>query len=237
MFAFLTPVKTESASPLKDVGAAEAFWRTLPHDDPIAAQVAVCETLADPLTRGSPSLDRLHALLALDEGARMLVDALLFSDMGRDPQLPSLETQCRQAAFELCRTFARVHTQFLASMRDASRFRGWREYLPFVVLRLFQCRQIELMLRPFVNERSTRFPWKELHDVYRFAKSRELLHDALPVNRSHSASAVDTTLERFGSLDIVVNCASLLVEERAQGHRRGHAERPRGRAAGGACRR
>ena len=196
MFAFLTPVKTESASPLKDVVAAEAFWRTLPHDDPIAAQVAVCETLADPLTRGSPSLDRLQALLALDERARTLVDALLFSDMGRDPQLPSLETQCRQAAFELCRTFARVHTQFLASMRDAPRFRGWREYLPFVVLRLFQCRQIELVLRPFVNERSTRLPWKEVHDVYRFAQSRELLRDVLPVTRRHSASAVDTTLER-----------------------------------------
>ena len=196
MFAFLTPVKTESASPLKDVVAAEAFWRTLPHDDPIAAQVAVCETLADPLTRGSPNLDRLQALLALDERARTLVDALLFSDMGRDPQLPSLETQCWQAAFELCRTFARVHTQFLASMRDAPRFRGWREYLPFVVLRLFQCRQIELVLRPFVNERSTRLPWKEVHDVYRFAQSRELLRDVLPVNRRHSTSAVDTTLER-----------------------------------------
>jgi hypothetical protein len=196
MFAFLTPVGPESASPLTDVVAAETFWRTLPHDDPIAAQVAVCETLADPMTRGSPSLDRLRALLALDEHARMLVDALLFTEVAGNPQSPSLETQCRQAAFELCRSFGRVHTQFLGSMRDSPRFQGWREYLPFVVLRLFQHRRIELTLRPFVDERSTRFPWKELHEVYRFAQSRELLHDDLPVNRRHSASALDTTPER-----------------------------------------
>ncbi len=81
-------------------------------------------------------------------------------------------------------------------MRNSPRFKGWREHLPFVVLRLFQHRQIELTLRPFVDERSTRFPWKELHEVYRFAQSRELLHDNLPINRRYSASALDTTLER-----------------------------------------
>ena len=40
------------------------------------------------------------------------------------------------------------------------------------------------------------FPGRKLHDVYRFAQSRGLLHDALPVNRCHSPSAVDTTPER-----------------------------------------
>jgi hypothetical protein len=196
MFGFLTSARPESAGPLTDVVAAEAFWSTLPHDDPIAAQVALCETLADPMTQGGPSLDRLQALLALDERVRKLVDALLRTDVVRDPQSPSLETQSWQAAFELCRALGRAHTRFLASMRDSPRFKGWREYLPFVVLRLFQHRQIDLALRPFVDERSTRFPWKELHEVYRFAQSRELLHDNLPVNRRYSASVVDTSPER-----------------------------------------
>ena len=196
MFAFLTSARSESAGPLTDVEAAEAFWRTLPDDDPIAAQVAVCETLADPITQGGPSLDRLRALLALDERVRKLVDALLCNDVVRDPQSPSIETQSWQAAFELCRSLGRAHTRFLGSMHNGPRFKGWREYLPLVVVRLFQHRQVELALRPFVDERSTRFPWKELHEVYRFAQSRELLHDNLPVNRRHSASVVDTTPER-----------------------------------------
>ena len=196
MFGFLTTVRPESAGPLTNVVAAETFWRTLPHDDPIAAQVAVCETLADPMTRGSPSLDRLRALLALDERVRMLVDTLLVNHVARDPQSPSLDTQSWQAAFELCRSFGRVHTRFLGSMRDSPRFQGWREHLPFVVLCLFQHRQIELSLRPFVDERSTRFPWKELHDVYRLAHSGGLAHDDLPVNRRHSASVQNSTPER-----------------------------------------
>ena len=196
MFGFLTPARPESADPLTDLAAAEAFWRTLPHDDPIAVQLAVCETLADPMIRGEPSLDRLQALLTLDERARTLIDALLFNDAVIDPQSPPLGPQSWQAAFELCRSLGRVHTRFLGSMRNSARFKGWREYLPFVVLRLFQHRQVELTLRPFVDERSTRFAWKELHEVYRFAQSRELLHDNLPVNRRYSASVVDTTPER-----------------------------------------
>ena len=196
MFGFLTSARPEAAGPLTDADAAVAFWRTLPRDDPIAAQLAVCETLADPMTRGGPSLDRLQALLRLDEGARTLVDALLFNEVARNPQSAALVAPYWQAAFELCRSFGRVHTQFLGSMRNSPRFKGWREHLPFVVLRLFQHRQFELTLRPFVDERSTRFPWKDLHDVYGFAQSRELLHDKLPINRRYSASALDTTLER-----------------------------------------
>ncbi len=196
MFGFLTSARPETTDPLTDADAAGAFWRTLPHDDPIAAQMALCETLADPMTRGGPSLDRLQALLALDEGARTLVDALLFNEVAGNPQSAALVTQYWQAAFELCRSFGRVHTQFLGLMRNSPRFKGWREYLPFVVLRLFQHRQFELTLRPFVDERSTRFPWKDLHEVYRFAQSRELLQDSLPINRRYSASALDTTLER-----------------------------------------
>ena len=42
MLGFLTPARPETANPLTNVVAAETFWRTLPHDDPIAAQVAVC---------------------------------------------------------------------------------------------------------------------------------------------------------------------------------------------------
>ena len=190
MFGFLTPVRPEAADPLTDVAAAEAFWRTLPHDDPIAAQVAVCETLADPMTRGSPSLDRLRALLALD---RARADARRCAALQRCRRGPPIRPRSRRSPGRRPSSFAGRSAgstrQFLGSMRDSPRFQGWREYLPFVVLRLFQHRQIELTLRPFVDERSTRFPWKELHEVYRFAQSRELLHDNLPINRRHSASA------------------------------------------------
>ncbi len=196
MFGFLTPVGSKATDPLTNAVAAEVFWRTLPHDDAIAAQRAVCGVLADPIVRGSPNMDRLRALLALDQRAQTLVDALLANCVAGNPESPLLGTQSSQAAFDLCRSFGRAHGQFLRSMRDGPGSAGWREYLPYVVLRLFQHRQTELLLRPFADERSTWFPWKELHEAYRFAQSRELLHQELPVNRCHSQSVLETTLER-----------------------------------------
>ena len=66
----------------------------------------------------------------------------------------------------------------------------------YVALHFFQYRQTELLLRPFVDEKSTRFPWKEVHDVYKLTQSREL---AQPLSRSTAGTppnAMDTMLER-----------------------------------------
>ena len=194
MLGFLTPVGKEAVGPLTNAEAAEMFWRTLPRDDPVAAQKAVCAALADPVALGSPGMDELRALLALDQRTGMLVDRLLVNCVAGNPHSPSLKTHSFQAAFELCRSFGQAHGQFLRSMR--ARSSRWREYLPYVLLRMFQHRQMELLLRPFAVERSIWFSWKELHEAYRFAQSCEILHDELPINRRNSPSVSGTTLER-----------------------------------------
>ncbi len=196
MFGFLTLLSKESADPLADAEAAEAFCRGLPPDDHLAAQVAICAALAEPDARGGPGMDRLRALLALDQRAQVVVDTLLHSLMSGNPQARPLGLPGWQAAFELCRSLGRVHGQYLTSMGNNPKFQGRNEYLPYVALRFFQHRRTELLLRPFVDEKSTLFPWRELHDVYRLAQSRGLAHDALPVNHRHSPGALDTTLER-----------------------------------------
>ena len=196
MLGFLNPVKTTAVDPFTDVLAADLFWRNVPRSDPITAQKAVCGALADLVARDRPDMGRLRALLALDRHARALVDALLVNYVGGNPQPSSVEMPSWQAAFELCRSFGRAHGQFLRSMRENPQFKGWRELLPGVTLRLFQHRQIELLLRPFVDERSTRFSWKELHETYRFAQSCGVLHATLPISRCHAPDREETTLER-----------------------------------------
>jgi len=195
MLSFVTLVGATAADPLTDASAADAFWRMLPRNDPIAAQKAISGALADLVARGRPGIGRLRALLALDQRARSLVDRLLVNYVAEKPQPPLLEKQYWQAAFELCGSFGDAHDFFLRSMRDSLLFQGWREYLPSVALRLFQHRQIELLLRPFVDELSTRTSWKRLHEAYQFVHSRELSHKPLPVSRCHSQRTVDTTLE------------------------------------------
>ncbi len=196
MLGFLTPVGKKAVDPLTDPLAADAFWRILPRSDPIAAQTAVCAALADFVARDRPDLARLRALLTLDRRARVLVDALLVNYVAGNPQPSPVEPPSWQAAFELCRSFGRAYGQMLRSMRDNLQFRGWREHLPASVLRLFQHRHMELLLRPYVDERGTRFSWKELHEAYRFAHSCGVLHATLPISRCHSTDKEENTLER-----------------------------------------
>lgn len=184
MFGFLTSVGAEAADPFADPAATEAFWRTLPQDDPIAAQRAVCAALAGSVARTSPKKgDRLRALLMLDRRAQGLIDALLADLAAGNPLAPTLGPQFWQAAFELCRSLAQAHGQFVRSRRDGPGLRGWREHQPYVLLRMLQHRKIELLLRPFCDERSTRFSWKELHEVYWVARSQDLLRHELPIKR------------------------------------------------------
>ncbi len=131
----------------------------------------------------------------LDQRARNLVDGLLIHFVA-PYTLPSLEKRYWQAAFELCRAFSQVHGHFLRMMRDSLLCRGWREYLPQVLLRITQHRQTELLLRPFVDDLASQPTWTELHEAYQFAHSLGLLHKVVTVTRCHAQSAEETTLER-----------------------------------------
>jgi len=195
MFGFLTPVRNEVTDPLLNPAAAQSFWQALSSHDALAAQQALCKALSDPVPRGKSTLVRLQALLVLDQLSRKLVDALLSSDAG-NPDAPSGVSRAWQAAFDVCRSFSRAYGHFLRLMRDNQEFAGQREPQSLVLLRIFRQRQLELLLRPFTDERAPAFSWKEIHDAYKFAEAHELLGEAVPVKHNPEVSAVETRLER-----------------------------------------
>ncbi|MEO8303123.1 MAG: hypothetical protein ABI724_03290 [Betaproteobacteria bacterium] len=182
--------------PLRDAPAADAFWQLLPRIDPVAAQLSISRALADVVARANPAVSQLQAVLALDQRATALFDALLVNYIAGDAESPALEKGYWQAAFELTRSFAEAYWYFLRSVRDRQHFRRWREFIPPALLGLFQHRQAELLLRPFVDELSTRFPWKELHEAYQYGEAHALLHQALPVGRYRANADAQSTLER-----------------------------------------
>jgi hypothetical protein len=195
MFGFLTPVRNEATDPLKDVAAANLFWQALPKDDSVAARQALCRALAESVARVGSSVDRLQALLTLDQHGRMLFDALLVNDVAGSSQGPSTTSQSWQAAIELCRAFGRAYGQFLRLMRENREFEGRRDCQSLVLLRLFRHRKRELLLRTF-SEAAPPFSWREVHEAYQFAHSLGLLREKLPVERNPSSSANNGTLER-----------------------------------------
>ena len=192
----VTPVGTSASDLLCDATAADDFWQWLPRSDPLAAQKALSEALGSLVARGNPSVDQLQAVLALDQQAQVLVDALLINFVPGDAESPTLERAYWQSAFELCRAFGHAYGYCLRSVRDRDCYRRWREYLPSMLVRLFQHRQCELLLRPYVDDLSTRFSWLGVHEAYQYAHSHGMLQRPLPVSRCRAKVKEESTLER-----------------------------------------
>ncbi len=63
MFGFLTPARRGDPGPLANAAAADKYWQLLPRNDPVAAQRAISEALADLVVLRDPGRDQLRALL------------------------------------------------------------------------------------------------------------------------------------------------------------------------------
>ncbi len=196
MLEVLNPARRGHAGPLVNVTAANHFWHLLPRHDPVAAQRALSDALSDLARRTHLNVDQVRALLGIDQLARSLADALLVDySIGRSDAQPH-DSDAWQAAFELSQSFAQAFEHALRYLREENPPRVPPEYLSTVLLRLFQHRQVEFLLRPFVSERSLPDCWVALHTAYIHAEIAGLLAQPLVSRRSDEARGDESTLER-----------------------------------------
>ncbi len=154
------------------------------------------EVLSEVVARNDLSLGQFRALLALDQRARGLGDALLIDfAKGRAPT-PSPETGAWQSAYALCRSFGQAFEHALRHIVDDRASRGWCEHIPTILLRLFQHRQVEFLLRPYTNEHSIPDGWSGLHGAYRYAETADVRSQPLLSRRCHEERGEVSTLER-----------------------------------------
>jgi hypothetical protein len=196
MFEFLNPPSRHPAGPLTNVAAADHFWRLLPRNDPVEAQLTLSEALADFAGRKNHSPAEIRALMAIDLRARKLGEALLINYATAPTQPQSLEKRFWQSAFELSQSFGHAYAQVMQNLRGGAHPRVCEEYLPIVVLRLFQHRQVEFLLRPFVTERTIAKGWTDLHAAYQYSESAGLLAQPVTPRRWFEEQSDDSTLER-----------------------------------------
>lgn len=196
MFAFLTPVDAAKRDPLADAQAADRFWTSLPRTDPVMAQMVMSDALADLTTGGHPTVGHICALLALGKRTRKLTEALLINYGGATPKLQPLQRKYWKAAFELSQSFRQCLLELVRCNRDGVPTRGWPEYAPVVLLRYFQHRQVESLLRPFVGPSPRLLYSSEVHEVYNYARAQGLAGQPVVVRRFHEASSAQSTLER-----------------------------------------
>jgi len=196
MIGFLALVGGDKAGPLANASAADHFWRSLPRSDPVAAQRAVSDALVSLVEQEDAGIGGLRALLALDQHARKLGEALLLNYLSGSAQSRSLERRYWQSAWELARSLGQAQEHFLRHIGEQPSQRAWRDYVPVVLLRIFQHRQVEALLRPCVAGQAKAIDWTGLHDAYRFAREQGLLRQRAPVRRIRGDGDGETTLER-----------------------------------------
>ena len=154
MFGFLTPTRRDETGPLANVAAADKFWRSLPRNDPLAAQKASARPWPTwprrkDLNRGPAARaarPRPAVALATRRAARQL-------RLTRNPQAQPFERRYWRAAVELSQAFAAALRPIPEPSCGTSQAPvAGASTRPAVVLRLFRHRQVEFLLRPFLND-------------------------------------------------------------------------------------
>jgi hypothetical protein len=182
-------------SQLRRRTAEEEFCRSLPRQDPIAAQKLLCAAVSRLLSNREPDDHKLSALLSFDRHAHQISTHLLVRYGEGDAQLRSIDRRVFIAAQRLCRSFAQAYELFLARVENSAD-KSWRESAGTILIRLFRHRQVELLLRLFRYKKRNSEQWRQVHRAYQFAQAEGLVSDGMPRSLPEDKSAPAQTLDR-----------------------------------------
>jgi hypothetical protein len=196
MLRFLTRAGKDEIRSIANVDDAEAFWRTLPSDDPIASQVAICDVLAEINGARATEINRLHGLFALERRSQSLLEGLLSEYVSPASPSPDRERKVRQAVLELSRSFAQAYDTFLRHIRGNSAGAEWKAHAPAILVQLFKHREIDLLVALYRYEAWPRGRWSELNAAYEFALTSGLARQPVGADRRNGKTVKTVTLEQ-----------------------------------------
>ena len=182
-------------SQLRGRTAEEEFCRSLPRQDPIAAQKLLCEALSRLVSNREPDDRQLSALLSFDRHAQQISKRLLVQYGEGDAQLRLLDRKYFISALRLSRSFAQAYERFLGHVENSAD-KSWRKSAGTVLVQLFRHRQVELLLRLFRYKKRNSEQWRQLHRAYQSAQVQGLVNDCLPRSIAQDKSAPEQTLEQ-----------------------------------------
>jgi hypothetical protein len=196
MLKFLTRAGKDEIQGIATADDAEAFWRALPTDDPIASQVAICDALAEINGARATEINRLHALFALERRSLSLLEGLLSEYVSPSSPSPDRERKVRQAVLELSRSFANAYEFFLRHVRGNNAGGEWKAYAPAILVQLFKHREIDLLVALYRYEAWPRGRWSELNGAYEFALTSDLARRPVGADRRNGKTVKTITLEQ-----------------------------------------
>jgi hypothetical protein len=172
--AALSPVGTESPDHLIR-GMGEGLFPSMPRGDPIEIQNAVCQAITRLIRDGPPEIVHLEALFALERQAQPVSQLLLAQYVEGDGQIGSFEWKAWLSALRLIQSLFQANEYFLQHIRKTSDDK-WTEHEPSVQVHLFDHRKVEFLLRFLRYKKRSPELWRQLHEMYRLARERDLLN-------------------------------------------------------------
>jgi hypothetical protein len=179
---------------LPDAGV-NSLWRSALGNDPIKAQNVACESMYKLLQDEQPSARQLEALLVLDRQAQPISDQLLNLYVEGGNQWRPFERSFWISAMRLSQSFFQAHEHFLRHIRNTAEA-SWLAHAHCVLVQLFHHRQTEFLLRFIRFKKRIPGQWKELHEIYRFARARDIATRSIGPGLSDYTQGASTTPEQ-----------------------------------------
>ena len=173
----------------------EEFCRSLPRQDPIAAQKLLCEAVSRLVSNRETDDRQLSALLSFDRHAHQISKRLLVRYIEGDARLRSLDRRVFISAQRLSQSFAQAYKLFLEHVENSAD-KSWRESAGTALVRVFWHRQVELLLRLFRYKKRNSEQWRQLHQTYQFAQVHGLVNGCMPPSLPEDKSEPEQTLDQ-----------------------------------------
>lgn len=172
--------KRSLRDPLRGGKAATHWLAVLPAGDPLELQREVLELVSSfPGTRRRLGPGQVEALLQIDARCEPIVAQLTTQYTENYQRSSGVETRLWHGVFDLVKAFTAAYQATLKAGYAAGEQKRWKEVLPRVLVRLAHYKGLDGKFRLFRYGHWIPAQWRELHELYEFARMRGWQREAL----------------------------------------------------------
>ncbi len=159
--------------PLRGAGSAQQWIATLPESDPLALQKEALELVVGfPGTRKDVSPTQVEALLKIDARIEPILAQLTQQYTTNYQKSTAVESRLWHAVFDLVKAFTAAYQMALKAGYPNADNKRWRAVLPWILVRLAFYKSLDGKFRLFRYGHWIPAQWRELHELYEFARMR-----------------------------------------------------------------
>ena len=159
--------------PLRGGKSAARWVASLPSADPLELQREALELVASfPGSRRRIGPAQADALLSVDARCEPIIGQLTSQYTASYQRSSSVETRLWHGVFDLVKAFTAAYQAALKAGYAAGEQKRWKTVLPRVLVRLAHYKAIDGKFRLFRYGHWIPAQWRELHELYEFARMR-----------------------------------------------------------------